>query len=63
MEILQNLMLKNTNPMLANVIDMARKGDSKGVEEFARNVCKDRGIDFDTEFEKFKSGFLQKTNK
>ena len=42
------------NPILNNVIDMAQKGDTAGVENFARNICKQRGIDFDTEFDKFK---------
>lgn len=43
------------NPILNNVMDMAKKGDSKGVEDFARNICNQRGIDFDKEFSKFKN--------
>lgn len=43
------------NPILNNVINMAQNGDTKGVEEFARNICKQRGLDFDTEFNKFKN--------
>lgn len=43
------------NPILSNVIDMAQKGDTAGVENFARNICKQKGIDFDTEFDKFKN--------
>ena len=43
------------NPILNNVIGMAKNGDTKGVETFARNICKQRGIDFDTEFTKFKN--------
>ena len=42
------------NPILNNVINMAKNGDTKGVETFARNICKQKGIDFDTEFNKFK---------
>lgn len=42
------------NPILNNVITMAQNGDTKGVETFARNICKQRGLDFDTEFSKFK---------
>jgi hypothetical protein len=34
---------------------MAQNGDAKGVETFARNICKQRGLDFDTEFNKFKN--------
>ena len=43
------------NPILNNVISMAQNGDTKGVETFARNICKQRGLDFDTEFDKFKN--------
>ena len=43
------------NPILNNVISMAKNGDTKGVENFARNICKQRGLDFDTEFNKFKN--------
>lgn len=43
------------NPILNNVINMAQKGDTSGVETFARNICKQKGLDFDTEFNKFKN--------
>lgn len=43
------------NPILNNVISMAQNGDTKSVETFARNICKQRGLDFDTEFNKFKN--------
>ena len=49
--------LAKNNPILNNVMNMAQNGDSKGVENFARNICKQRGVDFDTEFGKFKDGF------
>ena len=42
------------NPILNNVITMAQNGDTKGVETFARNICKQKGLNFDTEFNKFK---------
>ena len=51
-------MLKNnTNPIFNNLIDMANKGDTKGVEDFARNYMKSQGKDFDQEFNNFKSMF------
>ena len=43
------------NPILKNVMAMAKTGDQQGVETFARNICKQRGLDFDTEFNKFKN--------
>lgn len=50
-------MLGNNNPMFNNLIEMAQKGDSKGVEEFARNFCRERNVEFDDEFSKFVSNF------
>lgn len=48
---------KNTNPMLGNLIKMAREGNTKGVEDFARNIYKERGKDFDKEFAEFMKSF------
>lgn len=45
----------NTNPMAQNVLKMAQNGDTKGIENFARNICKEKGIDFDKEFNNFKN--------
>ena len=30
------------NPMFSNLIGMAKSGNSKGVEQFARNICKEK---------------------
>ena len=40
----QNILNKMNinNPILSNVINMAKNGDSKGVETFARNICKQK---------------------
>ena len=32
------------NPVAKNAIDMYQRGDTKGLEEIARNVCKEKGI-------------------
>lgn len=37
----------NNNPMMNNVIDMAQNNDVKGLEEFARNIGKEKGINVD----------------
>ena len=52
-----NMLKNNTNPIFNNLIDMANKGDTKGVEDFARNYMKSQGKDFDQEFNNFKSMF------
>ena len=56
-QILQKMISNNSNPVLNNLIKMAQSGDSKGVENFARNICKERGKDFDKEFSGFMSNF------
>ncbi len=39
-----------SNPMSANLLDLARKGDSQQIEQIARNIFAQRGLDFDKEF-------------
>ena len=47
----------NKNPMITNLMNMMQTGDSKGVENFARNIFKEKGRDFDKEFGEFKKNF------
>lgn len=53
---LQNI-IGNSNPMFNNLMQMANSGNNKGIENFARNVCKEKGIDFDKEFNSFMNNF------
>lgn len=46
-------MIGKSNPMLSNLMQMANTGNTKGVETFARNLCKERGINYDKEFSEF----------
>ena len=50
-------MIGKSNPMVNNLIQMAKGGNSKELENFARNYCKERGKDFDKEFSSFMSNF------
>lgn len=56
-QVIQNMIGNNTNPMLNNLINMAQNGDTKGVENFARNIFKEKGRDFDKEFSDFMNNF------
>lgn len=49
-EAVLSMVNNSNNPMLKNLVDMAEKGDSKGVEQFARNLYKQYGRDFDKEY-------------
>lgn len=52
MNLLQQRM--GNTPMGQNLLTMAKNNDEKGIEQVARNLCAQRGLDFDTEFAKFK---------
>lgn len=56
-DIVMKLLSQNNNPIFNNLIEMANKNDVKGLENFARNICKEKNIDFDKEFSNFKDMF------
>ena len=45
--------MSGNNPMLGNLMQLAKDGNTKNIEQFARNICKSKGIDFDTQFADF----------
>lgn len=47
----------NNNPILKNAIDMAKNGNNEGVMKLAQNLCKEKGIDFEEEFNEFMKNF------
>lgn len=47
----------NSNPVLNNLVKMAETGDTKSIENFAKNLFKEKGRDFDSEFSQFMSNF------
>jgi hypothetical protein len=52
-----NMAKNSNNPMLKNLVEMAEKGDMQGVENFARNIYKEQGKDFDKEYNEIKEFF------
>lgn len=44
-----------SNPMMNNTIQMAKKGDMKGIEQIARNLCKEKGLNADDVFNQIKN--------
>lgn len=54
-KLLSEMMLRN--PMMSNLIRMAKSGNTQDVENFARNVFREQGRDFDAEFAEFKKNF------
>lgn len=55
-----NALKNNSNPIYANLVQMAENGDTKGLENFARNYCKEQGRDFDKEMSSFQKMFSKK---
>lgn len=51
--LMKALMGNNSNPLINNLVQMAKSGNSQGVETFARNFFKEKGRDFDKEFADF----------
>ena len=49
MAMLQNVIMNNSNPILANAIQLAQNGDKEGVEKIVRHSCKERRIDYNKE--------------
>lgn len=53
-------MMKNyssSNPLLGNLLTLAINNDTKGIETIARNMAKEKGINYDNEFNSFKQMF------
>lgn len=57
-ELLLNFVQRNPqNYMINNLINSAKNGNYQEVENFARNMCKEKNINFDKEFQQFKEQF------
>lgn len=52
-QFIMNTIKQNSNPMMEQLMQMAKNGNSNQIEQFARNVCKERGMDFDKSFAEF----------
>lgn len=52
-QFVMNMLGQNQTPMSVQLMNLAKTGDSKQIESFARNICKERSIDFDKEFADF----------
>ena len=52
-QFIMNTVKQNSNPMIEQLMKMAKSRNTKEVETFARNVFKQQGRDFDKEFANF----------
>lgn len=53
-----NEIAQQGNPVMQNLADLIKKGDTEQIEGVVRNIAKEKGItDFDREFKAFKQMF------
>lgn len=59
-QFMQQMMGNNqimSNPIIKNALGMAQSGNSKGIEQMARNLCKEKGIDPDDVMKQIRGNF------
>jgi hypothetical protein len=49
----------SNSPLYQNLIKLAKENRTSEIEQIARNLSKEKGIDFDKEFSSFKSNLLR----
>lgn len=54
-EMIINALRNNANPIARNFLEMAKKNDIEGAKQFARNILKEQGRDFDSEAQEFQN--------
>ena len=52
-QFVMNMLEQNQTPMSVQLMNLAKTGDKTQIENFARNICKEKGIDFDKQFSEF----------
>lgn len=53
-QMMLNILQQGNNPMSQNLFNLAKQGNTAQIEQIARNLCAQRGVDFDREFNSFK---------
>lgn len=54
---MQILSQQVNTPLGANLLKLAQNGQTAEIEKIARNLCKEKGVDFDQEFSNFRRNF------
>lgn len=53
-QLIMSFLQQQNNPMANNLLQMAQNGNISGIKQIARNICAQKGLDFDKEFNSFK---------
>ena len=51
--VMMMLQQQANTPLGANLLQLAQQGQTAEIEKIARNICKEKGVDFDQEFNNF----------
>ena len=54
-QLVMGILQQNNNPIVQNAANLAQNGDTVGLQQIARNLAQQRGLNFDEEFNKFKN--------
>lgn len=54
-QVMLNILSRQTSPMSANLYNLIQQGRTGEIEQIARNIMKQQGKDFDTEFKAFRN--------
>lgn len=53
-QVMLNMLSRQNSPMSANLYNLIQQGRTGEIEQIARNIMKQQGKDFDTEFKAFR---------
>ena len=53
-QLMLNMLQQTNNPISANLFNLAQQAKTKEIEQVARNIMRQQGKDFDTEFRAFR---------
>ena len=53
-QMILNILQQGNSPFSQNLFNLAKQGNTAQIEQIARNICAQRGMDFDREFNSFK---------
>lgn len=53
-QLMMSFLQQQNNPMANNLLQLAQNGNISGIEQIVRNMCAQKGLDFDKEFSSFK---------
>ena len=53
-QMILNILQQGNSPFSQNLFNLAKQGNTAQIEQIARNICAQRGMDFDKEFNSFK---------